>query len=215
MGIVSIQKFDNDSLLGLWHITESLEELLLNIELTPIDQVNLEKRISLRRKKEWLACKNLMRSINNHVVPVRYDLNGKPFDDEGKYQISMSHSGQYACVYLSPAGPVGADVQKLKPTITASADYFLNDEELHWADISNNALMHLLWSAKEAAFKFAGQNELNVKKDIVIKSFNSNQNEPIEVTIYSRKITEKIRIDYYFFDEYVLTWTVKSNTQLS
>lgn len=208
MGIVSIQKFGNNSCLGLWNICEPLEELLQGVDLNQHDLFTLEKKISVRKKKEWLACKNLVRSMTSDVVAIDYDLNGRPFDMTGKYHVSMSHSGHYASAYLSESGPVGTDVQRLKPTISAGADFFLNKDELKWVDIEDNRLMHLVWSAKESAFKFAAQNDLNFKKDIVLNCFNSNQNEHIEVTIFRHQATEKIRTAYSFFEEYVLTWTI-------
>jgi 4'-phosphopantetheinyl transferase len=208
MGMVSIQKFDSDSFIGLWHITESLEELLLTADLTADEQLELEKKASTKKKKEWLACKNLIKLMSGNAMAIGNDLNGKPFDKTGQYHVSISHSAHYASVYLSSSGPVGTDIQILKSTISAGADFFLNEDELEWVDIENNELLHLIWSAKESAFKYAGQNDLNFKKDISINRFEGNQNDIIEVTISSRQTIVKIGIAYSFFDGYVLTRTI-------
>ena len=208
MGIVSIQRFSEYAVLGVWQITESIEELLLNLRLTELEGVLLNKKSTDAKKKEWLACRNLLHLIENEPLEIYYDENGKPFLSDNRYNISMSHSSNYAALYLNQKNFAGVDIQKLKPSISAGAGFFLNDDELIWVDIHDNLKMHLLWSAKESAFKYVGMNDLHFKKDIKLKPFDSNQNNLITVTILSQGVTTNIQISYLFFEQYVLTWTI-------
>ena len=208
MGIVSIQRFGEYAILGIWQITESIDELLLNVNLTDLDKAILKKKRTDSKKKEWLACRNILKAITDESPQISYDIDGKPFLKDDIYNISMSHSATYAAVYLNKNSLAGVDIQKIKPSISAGADFFLNDDELNWADIQNNLQMHLIWSAKEAAFKYSGLNELDFKKDIRLKPFRGNQNELIEVNIFNRGTVTTIRIGYSLFEQYVLTWTI-------
>ena len=208
MGMVSIQRFSENATIGIWHITESIEELLLNLNLTDLDGEILSKKRTDAKKKEWLACRNMLKMILNEAPEIYYNVNGKPFLKNNSFSISMSHSGNYAAVYLNQNDFAGIDIQKIKPSISAAADFFLNDNELTWANPHDNLQMHVMWSAKESAFKYFGVPELDFKNDIKLKPFNSNQNELIEVTIFSQTKTAYVRVCYSFFEQYVLTWTI-------
>ncbi|MEO6287434.1 MAG: 4'-phosphopantetheinyl transferase superfamily protein [Dyadobacter sp.] len=138
---------------------------------------------------------------------IYYDENRKPHIQHSGQQLSMSHSGEYVSVYLHKTHAVGVDIQQMKPSISKGADYFLNDDEQRWADLDDNVLLHLIWSAKESIFKYAGDTDLNLKKHIITNSFNSNQNGTIQVSILKGNMTENILVQFETFEDYVLTWT--------
>ncbi|WP_221393144.1 4'-phosphopantetheinyl transferase superfamily protein [Dyadobacter sp. NIV53] len=207
MGILYIKKPSKNSLLGLWHITESVETLLKALDLSPADREIYQTKKNDKRKKEWLACRNLLNGMFPEKVKVYYDQEGKPYLDENKFQISMSHSGEYACVYAHEIKPVGVDVQKLKPGIQKGLDFFINETERGWIDAEDNLMLHIIWSVKESVFKYYGLNELDMKKDVTVSSFKSNQNAMIEVSILNHDLKNKLFITFEIFGDYVLTYT--------
>jgi 4'-phosphopantetheinyl transferase len=208
MGIVSIQRFNENSVIGLWKITESVEELLYEMNLTSKDQQIFAKKSTVGKKQEWLACRRLLRSMSENAGEIGYDPMGKPFLKDSNLNISISHSGHYACVYLSESRPVGIDVQKLKPSISAGSHFFLNENEFEWVDQDDNAQLHLIWSVKEAVYKFAGKQNLDLKKDIILNPIKSNENDLIEVNILGKVMNDILYVHYRFFDNHVLTWTI-------
>ncbi len=208
MGIVSIPNFIHSTELGLWHITETREALLNQLDLSARELVLFASKRTENKKKEWLACRNLLQFMYPKAGEIIYDVHGKPYFLNSDQHISISHSGDYACIYLCKSQPVGVDIQIIKPSISAGYDYFINDSELLWTNLESNVEMHLIWSAKESVFKRMGIYDLNFKTDIKLAPFKSNQNDLIEVTVYNQNITTTIHVRFTWFEGYVLTWTI-------
>jgi len=208
MGISFIKNPSENSTLGIWHITESAEELFKKVVLSSTDSEILKTKRNDSRKKEWLACRNLAKALLQEDFAIQYDRNGKPFLESNSHQISMSHSGDYACVYLDKLNPVGVDIQKLKVSVKAGSAYFVNESEMEWVNCDNNKILHIIWSAKETVFKYFGNNDLDMKKDITVNPFKSNENGIIEVNNSNHLPIKTILVYYQFFDGYVLTYTI-------
>lgn len=208
MSIASIERFNENAMLGLWLINETPEALLATLKLTSAERNTYETLRTDKRKKEWLACRNLLNEMIGQATEILKDADGKPFLVNSPYFISMSHSGDYACVYLSKNKNIGVDIQKFKPSISKGVDFFLHEDELKWIDIQDNALLHLVWSVKETAFKFAGDKNVDFRNDISLHPFLRNQNGAIEVSIISNKKLLKTSVAFSFFEDYVLTRTV-------
>jgi 4'-phosphopantetheinyl transferase len=206
MSICYIKRLSEDATLGLWQMTESWQDLNEQLQLSNSDSQILASKQTENRRKEWLACRVLLKAMAPESVGVGYDENRKPYVTGSNQFLSMSHSGDFASVYLHKKQSVGVDIQKMKPSISKGSDYFLNDSEQQWVDTSDNLIMHLIWSAKESVFKYAGNPGLNLKKHIVTKPFSSNQNGFIEVSITDADFRSVI-VSYDSFDNYVLTWT--------
>ena len=205
MGVVFTNKVSDHAQLGLWQIEESVEDLLAQLNLSASDQQMLDSKKNNLRKREWLSARNLLKAMLPENTGIRYDTNGKPFLNENSNHISISHSGDYACVYLSQINPVGVDIQKLKPDISKGVDFFLNETELAGFDMEDNILLHILWSAKETVFKLYGNADLDVKKDICLLPFQRNLSGTIEVNILHNEQREHMVLNYDLLDNYVLT----------
>lgn len=208
MGIVSIKTISPVSKLGLWRVTEPWEDLLGMLELPASESDAFGTILKEKRKQEWLACRVLLKEMLGRYGVIGYDAERKPHLAGSNIEISMSHSGEYVCVYLREAAPVGIDIQQMKPSISKGAFYFLNDTELQWADLENNVQMHLIWSAKESVFKYAGDASIDLKKHITINRFSGNQNGRFEVNLQKGDFPEAIQIQFDTFEDYVLTWTL-------
>lgn len=208
MGIVSIKSISPVSKLGIWRMSEPWEDLLAMLALQPSERQTLDAISKEKRKQEWLACRALLKEMSGQTALIAYDAQRKPHLSGSAIEISMSHSGAYACVYLRRGQAVGVDIQQMKPSICKGAFYFLNDAELQWVDLEDNLQMHLIWSAKESVFKYAGDAALDLKKHITIERFSRNQNGLFEVTLQKADLIEPIQIQFDTFEDYVLTWTL-------
>ena len=208
MSIVYIKKISENGLLGLWQITESVENLLENLNLSVYDKQIFEAKINDRKKKEWLACRNLVATMLKGPAGINYDLNGKPYFSDNTFQISMSHSAGYACVYINKFNTVGVDIQQLKTIPAKGVQFFLNEEENGWIASDDNVMLPIIWSVKETVFKYCGIYELDIKKDILLSPFTSNQNGIIEVNVLRQIRNHKILVHYEILDDYVLTYTI-------
>ncbi|KQS34169.1 4'-phosphopantetheinyl transferase superfamily protein [Dyadobacter sp. Leaf189] len=208
MPICCIKTISPKARLGLWHMTETWQELRSLVNLPEEAFAQLKSISKDKRKQEWLACRMLIQELTSRPPVVRYDTNRKPHIPDSSYQLSMSHSGDFAAIYLADEQLVGTDIQQMKPSISKGIDYFLNEEEQQWINAADNLLLHLIWSAKESAFKYAGDAELDLKKHITIKPFKSNQNGRFEVLLASKGTNQTLPVAYDTFEDYVLTWTL-------
>ncbi|SEJ71691.1 4'-phosphopantetheinyl transferase superfamily protein [Dyadobacter sp. SG02] len=189
-------------------MTEPWEALLGMLDLPTSEMQKSEGISKEKRKQEWLACRVLLKEMLGTNAVIGYDAERKPHIIGSEIEISMSHSGAYVCVYLRKSASVGIDIQQMKPSISKGAFYFLNDLELQWADLDNNVQMHLIWSAKESVFKYAGDASIDLKKHITINPFSGNQNGRFEVNLQKGDLPETIQVQFDTFEDYVLTWTL-------
>jgi 4'-phosphopantetheinyl transferase len=208
MGIVSIKSISPISQLGLWRMTETWQELRQMLELHPSELDTLNHIVKVKRKQEWLACRVLLKEMLGKTVLIDYDLERKPHLTGSDFEISMSHSGEYVCVYLRERTSVGVDIQQMKPSISEGSFYFLNEAEQQWVNPDENVQMHLIWSAKESVFKYAGDASIDLKKHITINPFSGNQKGVFEVKLQKGDQQETVQVQFDTFDDYVLTWTI-------
>lgn len=176
------------------------------LELSQVEKEELAAKRTDHRRLEWTACRALLQKMTGQPAHIFHDANRKPHLQNDNRAISLSHSGDLACVYLGSVKNVGVDIQKMKPNIAKGFDYFLHKTEQHWANLDDNLVLHLIWSAKEAVFKYAGDPDLDLKKHIVTNPFEGNQKGLIEVSIL-KAASENVRVAFENFDDYVLTWT--------
>jgi len=207
MSLVYKKVVSEGALLGLWKISESLEELYATVNLSGPDQKILSKKGSERKKTEWLAIRRLLRCMLNATAEITYDTHGKPFLKDSNYYLSISHSAQYAAVYLNKVKPVGIDIQIIKSDIEKGIDFFLNAEEQLWVDTTDFMLLNILWSAKESIYKFAGVHDLDPKNQISVHPFKADS-IGIITAVFTDKINETLSIHYEVFEDYVLTRTL-------
>lgn len=88
-----------------------------------------------------------------NLPPVETSARGKPFfPDFPQHWFSLSHSGGYALCALSDAGPVGVDIEVVRPHREGLPQYAFTEEELaefdgSWEDFAR------LWTRKESRCK--------------------------------------------------------------
>jgi phosphopantetheinyl transferase len=99
----------------------------------------------------------------------------KPFLKNEKYHFSISHSGYFAAAIASPVHRVGVDVELVTPRIANITQRFLNEEEHNFLD-SYKEMEHIyfdlatiLWSAKEAVFKWYGDGQVDFRQHMQLQ----------------------------------------------
>lgn len=89
----------------------------------------------------------------DRLPSVEKSARGKPFfPDFPRHWFSLSHSGGYALCALSDAGPVGVDIEVVRPHRDGLPQYAFSEEELaefdgSWEDFAR------LWTIKESRCK--------------------------------------------------------------
>lgn len=145
----------------IWHITESLSELVDIAKERKIDVSSTNDYLSELRKKQWIA----VRIICKSQVPdsrISYEENGRPCLD--KFKLSISHSHEYVAVSINNISDTGIDLQIIDKKILKVYHKFVRDDEDYWVnkDLTNATIV---WSIKEAMYKLYGDCSPYFKRD--------------------------------------------------
>jgi Phosphopantetheinyl transferase len=207
-GIVCGQKvgvFHKDgSLIGVTLVENDSNTLLSYLEKKDLYQTDLGKMAEVR-KKEWLAVRVLLKEILNEEKIIRYLPSGKPYLEDGSFNISISHTKGYAAIILDKQNKVAIDIEQISPRVNTIRSRFMNEvEEKNLS--KERELIHLLlhWSAKESLYKFLDDEKIEFKTQLIIKAFEPKINEWSEFSAIAKGLNYTTH--YYVNDDYVLTY---------
>jgi len=169
MGLILLKKEKNQSL-GIWEISESVNELKALTKGVKLDQIKSQKR-----KLEVLAVRTLLKEMCGNVK-LDYNEYGAPVLDNNK-NISISHSKQLVAIIVSEFKSA-IDTEIISKKILKIKDKFISTNEN--VNESQEDLT-IAWSTKECIFKWHQKGNINFKDDILIKSIN-HSSKKIEVS---------------------------------
>ena len=188
----------------LWEITEELEWLKTQFpELA--DDPTFKALKNLKRQKEWLTIKMMLKLIGCKDFRVRYNENGKPHINHHYYgHVSISHSHTLAGIFVHPDYTVGLDIESFNRDFIFVEKKYLSPTELKTAYEEENGHC-LFWCAKEAVYKLVGIPGLHFSTQIEL-SMNG------DYTILARlKGTETERnylLNYFEFMEHYVVYLI-------
>lgn len=207
---IILQKYPNaDTELAVWKITESVEELKEMLWMFPFEEFKFPSR-----NQQWLSSRVLLQEVlKNKTEAKRLKVlkqpNGRPFIDGLGYNFSMSHSTEYAAVLVSKTGSVGVDIEEINERIKKIARKFINEYEWqHLAGENDLHTMYLIWSAKEAIFKWFGDGQVDFRKNMQVFfpiAENATEFEAVllkekeyNLTIHTEKVGEQYRLCWVY-----------------
>lgn len=137
----------------------------------------------------------------------------KPFLPDEQYHFSISHCGHYAAAIVSKTDRVGIDVELLTPRVEKIKHKFLHPHEL--AMLKQTAadtitVLTLLWSAKEAMFKWWGNGEVDFSEVLRIHEL-PEKSSGILKTSFVKQETYPLILHYQLFGNLTLVWTGENN----
>lgn len=207
MGLAYIKQRSATSILGLWLMDESLDELSRDWNFTDDQRVEYESRVTEKRKKEWLTSRILLKLLLDNEQEIRYTSEGKPWLSDHP-AISISHSEHYLVILLDSSKNVGIDIQSINTKLAKAKDYFLQPTEIQQLISQEDATeLTVYWAAKEAIFKYIGLAATNLRDDITIKPFRLAGEGLVYATATSRNNSEEIVLHYTHFDDYIMITT--------
>ena len=174
MPVILNKIIDEHTKLSVWKIEETEEELFRGLQLKAHELDFIASLNNGKRLLHWLSTRLLLRTMlqTNDYIDSRMDDQGKPYLVNGDYQISFSHSFDYASVMISKDKHVGVDIELIKDKIQKIKNKFLKPAELSGLPDQDNTLaLYICWCAKEAIYKWYGKKGLEFKKHIDIYPF--------------------------------------------
>lgn len=201
--------------LGVWHIAEPEDFFLA--------QVSLQQEISHPHKRlQHLAGRYLLRFLFPEFPHELIEIAStkKPFLPDEAFHFSISHCGDYAAAIVSRSHRVGIDIEIPTPKVARVRHKFLHAEDLAIFEMyaANPAgevaflrKLTLLWSAKEAVFKWYGNGEVDFSDQIRIQPPGNKLSVPGEGTMQGMFLKEQrvsLTLPFVNFKEICLVWVM-------
>jgi phosphopantetheinyl transferase len=162
--------------MGLWHITESVDELISMLFLNKEEFDTLSSFGNDARRRQWLSYRALIRNLvkADYIYRIYYDDNNKPFLVNPQRSISISHCSDYSAVLISPDMKImhGIDIEPIHSKILKVTQKFMNIQEHNeWEKTESVEKAIAYWTFKEAIFKAYGKRYITLRENIHINSF--------------------------------------------
>ena len=200
MPIVFKKQINSHTTLGLWKIEESEETLRAGLQLKQHEIDFIEQLSAGKRLQHWLATRLLLRTLmdTNDYIDCGMDEHGKPYLLNSVYQISFSHSFDYAAVMISSEVQVGIDIELIKHKIKSIKHKFLTDLELAQPQIGDNTNgLYVSWCAKEAIYKWHGKKGLEFRQHIHIKPFKLKDEGTLKAVVELPQGNKEVDLTYF------------------
>ena len=162
MPIFFQQDINGDTKLAIWKIEE--EEAFF--------QVPLQRSITHPHKRlQHLAGRYLLRYLFPEfpLSLIRIADTRKPYLPDEAFHFSISHCGDFAAVIVSRSSRVGIDIELVDEKVRRIQHKFLTQveqETLLTPFRQDTELLTLLWSSKEAVFKWFGAGGVDFREHI-------------------------------------------------
>ncbi len=136
----------------------------------------------------------------------------KPFLPEEQYHFSISHCGNYAAVLVSSNKRVGVDVELITPRVERIKHKFLHADEVRFVNSRSTSqqlnLLTLLWSAKEAMYKWYGLGEVDFSEMMHTFPFQLKAAGEIEAVFLKGSFQKKLTLHYIVNEGLCVVWVM-------
>ena len=201
MPIFFEQAIDADTKLAIWKIEEP--ETFFNVPL--------QRSITHPHKRlQHLAGRYLLKYLfpDFPLEQILIADTRKPYLKDEAFHFSISHCGDYAAAIVSRSKRVGVDIEIPTDKVLKIRHKFLHPEELESLDESGEERLHrltLLWSCKEAVFKWWSFGGVDFSEMIRITEVNSDK-KCLQTNFIQRNSITKLSVHYQLFKDLNCCW---------
>ena len=144
----------------------------------------------------------------------------KPYLEDEQYHFSISHFGHYAAAIVSSTNRVGVDIELITPKIgkishkfSSAAEFeLISRTQLYLAElpVDQRSVQTMLWSAKEAIYKWYGDGLVDFKNHMrLVAQPRVTDLEWIEMSfVFEKKSPVHLIVNGRFSDEITLAWVM-------
>ena len=201
--------------LAIWKIEE--KEAFFSV------QVSLQREISHPFKRlQHLAGRYLLLQLfpDFPTASIALSDSSKPYLPDGAFYFSISHSGSYAAAIVSRTSCVGIDIERPRQKVMKIIHKFLHKEEQCFfkLDPASIAMQHnypedfnlptVLWSAKEAMFKWWGRGQVEFSEMLRIEPFLLGEEGRFKGSFNKTDLTIPVQLNYRIFQELCMVWLI-------
>ena len=208
MPIIRIIKPNDNTIVGIWKITETLDNLCKSVSLSSTSRELLKNRKSRIHKLQFLSVRAILIELGYADDNLSYQDNVPTLDDSKK--ISISHSNLFSCVIISDL-KVGIDVQEINHKINTIAKKFIG-YEASYLDLDDFKRMTIIWNIKESIYKIANINGLDYKTHSLVVPFNLSDNFTYSWLIY-KNLKERYASYFFTIENYSFAYLIHTNDE--
>ncbi|PSR05126.1 MAG: 4'-phosphopantetheinyl transferase [Bacteroidetes bacterium SW_10_40_5] len=210
MPLVVHKKLPEQTQIGVWRVEENIEDLKKRLKLNEQELAFFDRLRKGKRNLHWLSSRVLIRNLLDtpEFIRLEGDEHGKPHLMNFDYELSISHSFDYAAVIISKQ-KVGIDIEYIKPKIELIAHKFMSDQELdtiHEEDRIKKMFVH--WSGKESLYKLHGKKDMVLKENILLEPFQYKEEGIVNAAICKNGKQLNVPIHYQEFNGYMFTYVI-------
>jgi phosphopantetheinyl transferase len=199
---------NSQTIVKIWKITESFDELMETVKLKPKSLQRVLKMKSGLHQCGFLSVRRLIAEFGYTDVDLHYNENGKPYLEDGKH-ISITHSFNFSAVIISD-NKVGVDIEKQRPIITNIASKFV-DYEFEYLKQSEEEYIRkltVIWCAKESLYKLFATPGLSFKQHILVIPFTCDEKSTVCWIDY-KDIKYRYSIHFTEFDGFTCAYAIQ------
>ncbi len=205
---IRTNQFEGNMVLGVWKITESVDDLLLLKSLNAFEDSEFKKISNTNRKRQWLSTRVLLNELCGSNQIIHHTESGVPFIESSKLKISISHTTNYVAVMLSEKFELGIDIEAINPRALKVKHKFLSEEELSALLNGKNELEKICtaWSAKESLFKLYVKGNLDFREHLKLSPFEFLPPGKIEASIHCNNYKSDFELVYDQIEDHILVY---------
>ena len=211
MPIFFQQDIDVHTKLAVWKIGED--------ERFFLDSVPLQRSITHPHKRlQHLAGRYLLQYLfpDFPIRLIQIADTRKPFLKDEAYHFSISHCDEFAAVVVSRNKRVGVDIERCTEQAVRICNKFSTAEEraiMSFDDsdetTDDREMMTLIWSIKEAVFKWYGLGEVDFRQHIVIERSTRRPQSHFDTMVSFKKNEDRmLGLHSRVFDDVCLSYVV-------
>lgn len=158
------------------------------------------------------------RFLLTHLYPdfplheIQIGLTRKPFLPDEQYHFSVSHCGDYAAAIVSTHLQVGIDAEMVNPRVVNIKHKFLHPHEIHFVHTlpatQQLDVLSVLWSAKEAMYKWYGKGMVDFKEMMHTQAFALQEDGVIKGQFINTEVNQELDLHYRLKNQLTLVWTM-------
>ncbi len=201
------QNINETTRLAIWEINE--DESFFNLSI-PLGRNITHPHKKLQHLAGRFLLPYLFSDFPNHEIEIADTR--KPFLPNEQYHFSMSHCSNYAAAIVSSTQRVGVDVELITPRLEKIKKKFLHADELRFvnsqlAGLQLN-LLSILWSAKEAMYKWYGEGEVDFSEMMRTMPFLVEKEGTIHAAFIKRDFHQSLVLHYKRINHLTMVWVV-------
>ncbi len=205
--MLCMQKIVNlDTCYAMWYVTESIEQLLEDSNLSIRERKELNKIRSNNNKRCWLAARKILRML----LKVRGYACHELVKKNGKYQLAapganvcISYNFPYAVACVDRSRSIGIDIRIFNEKL--KKDKYLCRSEQLIIPIITKEWLYTIISTKMAASKAYANDDIptnNIKENIYV----DHRPKRLACNIYGRVGKNLFIANFFTTEDYVITW---------